>query len=46
MEVYKTEERIAKKIHDEVANNMVNIMNKVQYTENPKEALLDDLEKV
>ena len=46
VEVYKTEERIAKKIHDEVANNMVNIMNKVQYTENPKEALLDDLEKV
>lgn len=46
VEVYKTEERIAKKIHDEVANNMVNIMNKVQYTENPKEELLDDLEKV
>ena len=46
VEVYKTEERIAKKIHDEVANNMVNIMNKVQYTENTKEALLDDLEKV
>jgi len=45
-EVYHTEKRIAKKIHDEVANNMVNIMNKVQYTENPKEALLDDLEKV
>ncbi len=46
VEVYKTEERIAKKIHDEVANNMVNIMNKVQYTENPKAELLDDLEKV
>ena len=45
-EYYKLAERIAKKIHDEVANNMVNIMNKVQYTENPKEALLDDLEKV
>ena len=45
-EVYKTERRIAKKIHDEVANNVVNIMNKVQYTEEPKEALLDDLEKV
>lgn len=45
-EVYKTEKRIAKKIHDEVANNVVNIMNKVQYTENPKNELLDDLEKV
>jgi len=45
-EVYKTETRIAKKIHDEVANNVVNIMNKVQYTEEPKEELLDDLEKV
>ncbi|NOR27843.1 MAG: hypothetical protein GQ540_04865 [Lutibacter sp.] len=45
-EVYKTETRIAKKIHDEVANNVVNIMNKVQYTKEPKEVLLDDLEKV
>ena len=45
-EVYKIETRIAKKIHDEVANNVVNIMNKVQYTEEPKEWLLDDLEKV
>lgn len=45
-EVYKTETRISKKIHDDVANNVVNIMNKVQYTEEPKEKLLDDLEKV
>lgn len=45
-EVYKTETRISKKIHDEVANNVVNIMNKVQYTKNPKNELLDDLEKV
>ncbi len=45
-EVYKTETRIAKKIHDEVANNVVNIMNKVQYTEESKDKLLDDLEKV
>ena len=45
-EVYNTEKRIAKKIHDEVANNVVNIMNKVQYTENSKDILLDDLEKV
>lgn len=45
-EVYKTETRIAKKIHDEVANNVVNIMNKVQYMNETKESLLDDLEKV
>ncbi|MBI9042742.1 ATP-binding protein [Lutibacter sp.] len=45
-EVYKTETRIAKKIHDEVANNVVNIMNKVQYTDEGKEVLLNELEKV
>lgn len=45
-EVYKTETRIAKKIHDEVANDLVDIMNKIQYTEEPKELLLDNLEKV
>lgn len=45
-EVYETETRIAKKIHDEVANNVVNIMNRVQYIDEPKENLLDDLEKV
>ena len=45
-EVYKTETRIAKKIHDEVANNLVNIMNKIQYKKEPKEQLLNDLEKV
>ena len=45
-EVYKTETKIAKKIHDEVANNVVNIMNKIQYTNEPKEILLDDLQKV
>jgi signal transduction histidine kinase len=45
-EVYKTETRIAKKIHDEVANNVINIMNKVQYTKETKDGLLDDLEKV
>ena len=45
-EVYQTETRIAKKIHDEVANNVVNIMNKLQYVDEPKEKMLDDLEKV
>jgi signal transduction histidine kinase len=45
-EVYKTEKRIAKKVHDEVANNVVSIMNNIQYAEQPKKDLLDDLEKV
>jgi len=45
-EVYKTETRIAKKIHDEVANDVVNIMNKIQYTEQEPDRILDDLEKV
>ncbi|MFD1294210.1 tetratricopeptide repeat protein [Lutibacter holmesii] len=45
-EVYQTETRIAKKIHDEVANNVVDIMNKLQYVNTPKENLLDDLESV
>lgn len=45
-EVYKTETRIAKKIHDEVANDVVNIMNKIQYTDGPNDKVLDDLERV
>jgi len=45
-DVYKTERRIAKKVHDEVANNVVNIMNNIQYTDKSKYNLLDDLEKV
>lgn len=45
-DIYKTEQRIAKKVHDEVANNVVNIMNNIQYTDKSKYNLLDDLEKV
>ncbi len=45
-EIYKTEIRIAKKIHDEVANDMYNIMNKIQYTTNSATQILDDLDKV
>lgn len=45
-EAYKVETRIAKKLHDEVANDVVNIMNKIQYTDKTSEHLLDDLEKV
>ncbi len=46
LEVYKTETRIAKKIHDEVANNVVNVMNKLQYTTATSNEILDDLDKV
>lgn len=45
-EVYNTEKRIAKKVHDEVANDVVNIMNKIQYTAQTSDEILDDLEKV
>ena len=45
-EVYKTETRIAKKIHDEVANDVVQIMNKIQYTDQTPHQVLDDLEEV
>ena len=45
-EVYKTETRIAKKIHDEVANDVYNIMNKIQYTTDNTTQILDDLDKV
>ncbi|MDO9274759.1 MAG: hypothetical protein Q7T92_04310 [Lutibacter sp.] len=45
-EVYKTETRIAKKIHDEVANDVYNIMNKIQYTTDNTSQILDDLDKV
>jgi len=45
-EVYNTEKRIAKKVHDEVANDVVNIMNKIQYTVQTSDKILDDLEKV
>ncbi len=45
-EIYKTETRISKKLHDEVANDIVHIMNKIQYTDQKKEAFLDDLQKI
>lgn len=44
IEVHKTEARISKKVHDEVANDVYQLMAKVQGTDHDKEALLDDLE--
>ncbi|HEY5687757.1 MAG TPA: hypothetical protein VIS27_05560 [Yeosuana sp.] len=45
-EVYNTETRISKKVHDEVANDLYRVMTKIQNTETIKEAVLDDLEEV
>lgn len=45
-QIYKTETRISKKLHDEVANDMVHIMNNVQYSNQNKEALLEDMQKL
>ncbi|PCH75986.1 MAG: hypothetical protein COB98_07510 [Flavobacteriaceae bacterium] len=45
-DIYKTETRISKKLHDEVANDMVHVMNNVQYSNQSKEVLLKDLQKI
>ncbi len=45
--VYQTETRISKKIHDEVANDLYQVMTKLQYGDNEnKELLLDDLDDI
>lgn len=46
IQVQNTESRISKKVHDEVANDVYQLMAKVQGSVNEKEALLDDLEKI
>jgi signal transduction histidine kinase len=46
IQVHKTEARISKKVHDEVANDVYQLMAKVQGTVHDKEALLDDLENI
>ena len=45
-EVYKTETRISKKVHDEVANDLYRVMTKIQKTQTIKDDVLDDLEVV
>lgn len=45
-EVYKTETRLAKKIHDELANDVYLAMNKMQKEASPNLSLLQDLEKI
>ncbi len=45
-EVYTTENKISKKIHDEVANDVYQVMTKLQSDPNVKEHVLDDLEDI
>ena len=45
-QVYTTETRISKKVHDEVANDIYHAMTKLQRGSSVKEDILDDLERV
>ena len=45
-QVYITETRISKKVHDEVANDIYHIMTKLQGAASNPEVLLDDLEDI
>ena len=45
-QIYKTETHISKKVHDEVANDVYHLMNKIQLKVPEDSALLDDLEKI
>ena len=45
-QVYNTETRISKKVHDEVANDVYHVMTKLQNSEHVNEDLLDDLEDI
>ncbi len=45
-QIYITEKRISKKIHDEVANDLYHVMTKLQSTTDNNEPILDDLENI
>tara|TARA_R110002050_G_scaffold202806_1_gene338026 strand:- start:23560 stop:25242 length:1683 start_codon:yes stop_codon:yes gene_type:complete len=45
-QVYITETRISKKVHDEVANDVYQVMAKLQEDPNIKENILDDLDNI
>tara|TARA_R110002050_G_scaffold62639_1_gene137460 strand:+ start:286 stop:1902 length:1617 start_codon:yes stop_codon:yes gene_type:complete len=45
-EVYKTETRIAKKVHDEVANDMYKVMISLENNPSIDDGVLDDLERI
>lgn len=44
LQVYNTETRISKKVHDEIANDIYQVMTRIQTTSKSTEELLDDLE--
>ncbi|WP_347925505.1 tetratricopeptide repeat protein [Pontimicrobium sp. SW4] len=46
IEIYNTETRISKKVHDEVANDVYHVMTKLQQDSNIHEDVLDDLEHI
>ncbi len=46
VQLHTTEARISKKVHDEVANDVYQLMAKVQGSVGDKETLLDDLENI
>ncbi|WP_159302039.1 tetratricopeptide repeat-containing sensor histidine kinase [Maribacter litoralis] len=45
-EVYKTETRIAKKVHDEVANDMYKVMTSLENNSGIDSKVLDEMEKI
>ena len=45
-EIYNTEIRISKKVHDEVANDVYQMMTKLQTGDQPNLGLMDDLENI
>lgn len=45
-QIFKTEARISKRVHDEVANDIYHLMTKTELTVPESEALLDDLEEI
>lgn len=44
--VYKTESHISKKVHDEVANDVFQVMNTLQNNANVNEKIIDDLDAI
>ena len=44
LDIYATESRISKKVHDEVANDVYHVMAKIQHGAKHNEEILDDLE--
>ncbi|MDW5289129.1 hypothetical protein [Formosa sp. PL04] len=46
LQIYNTEIRISKKIHDEVANDVHRVINKLQFQSNVSEAIIEDLDHI